>query len=319
MSTTLRVSIVIPAFNHAAYLPDAVKSVLNQTYPETELLVVNDGSTDDTADILASLQRLYGTERLKVFHQDNAGQAKALERGWSLARGDVFGYLSADDLLEAAAVEEAVTALAQHPDAVATYSDYALIDPENCHIRSVSAPRYDYARMLCDVICLPGPGAFFTRAAYEETGPWNPVYRQMPDYDFWLRMGLVGSFIYIPKTLASFRVHEGSQTFSITTPERAHEAIQIVENVLADPRLPKFLNAQKNKARANARLVSAQLDLRAGRLGAGLRKIAVSLQLRPTLLIQPHFYRTLLNSGLNRLGHRLLRIGRRGFRQHRQN
>lgn len=318
MSATPRVSIVIPAFNHAAYLPDAVKSVLSQTYAETELLVVNDGSTDNTPDVLASLQKLYGQERLKVIQQDNAGQAKALERGWSLASGAVLGYLSADDLLEATAVEEALAVLARHPDAVATYSDYALIDPENRLIRSVAAPHYDYAHMLCDVICLPGPGAFFTRAAYEETGPWNPVYRQMPDYDFWLRMGLIGPFVYIPKTLASFRVHEGSQTFSTTSPERAHEAIQIVENVLADPRLPKSLNSQKNKARANARLVSAQLDLRAGRLGTGLGKIAVSLQLRPTLLIQPHFYRTLLNSGLNRLGHRLLRIGRRWFRQHRQ-
>ena len=202
---------------------------------------------------------------------------------------------------------------------MATYSDYALIDPENRHIRSVSAPHYDYAHMLCDVICLPGPGAFFTRTAYEKTGPWNPAYRQMPDYDFWLRMGLLGRFVYIPQTLASFRVHEGSQTYSITTPERAQEPIQIVENVLADPQLPKSLNSQKNKARANARLVSAQLDLRAGRFGTGLQKIAASLQLRPTLLVHPHFYRTLINSGLNRLGHRLLWIGRRGLRQHRQN
>lgn len=319
MSVTPRVSIVIPAFNHAAYLPDAVKSVLNQSYPETELVVVNDGSTDDTAEVLASLQDLYGRERLKVLHQNNAGQAKALERGWDLARGDVLGYLSADDLLDASAVKEALAALTVHRGAVATYSDYALIDPENRHVRSVSAPQYDYAHMLCDVICLPGPGAFFTRAAYEKTGPWNPAYRQMPDYDFWLRMGLIGPFVHIPKTLASFRVHEGSQTYSITTPERAREPIQIVENVLADPRLPESLVPEKNKARANAQLVSAQLDLRAGRLWMGLRKMAVSLKLRPTLLAQPHLYRTLLNSGLNRLGHRLLWLGRRGLRQNRQN
>lgn len=306
MTTAPLVSVVIPAYNHAEFLEGAVASILGQSHTQIELIVVNDGSTDETAATLQTLQDRYADSRFQVIHQDNAGQAKALEVGWNTARGSLLGYLSADDMLDETAIAESLAALRDAPQAVATYCDYRLIDQAGRTIRTVSAPPYDYQHMLCDVICLPGPGAFFTREAYQQAGAWNPSYRQMPDYDFWLRMGLLGDFIRIPKPLASFRIHEGSQTYARTTPERAQEPIRIIEAVLGAPQLPASLRAVQNKARSSAHLVSAQLHFRAGRLMSGLRATGTALRLAPSLIAKPHFYRSLLNAMTNRIGHRVL-------------
>lgn len=295
------VSIVIPAYNHGHFVAEAVRSVLAQDYPAIELIVIDDGSTDGTRDVLAGLGGGFYWET-----QANAGQARTLEKGWRMAKGEVLGYLSADDVLAPCAVRESVAELAAHPEAVATYCDFNLIDPQSRLVRRVAAPDFNYRDMLVNVLCPLGPGAFFRRAAYETAGPWDPAYRQMPDYDFWLRLGLFGSFIHIPRVLAGFRVHESSQTFSITTPERAAEPVRIIECILQHPNLPPELRRQGRDARANAHLVSAQLHLRSGRILSGGRTVSKALFQSPRRVFSSRVLRLLANATLNRAGHRLL-------------
>lgn len=295
------VSLVIPAYNHGIFVAEAVRSVLAQDYPAVELIVIDDGSTDDTSAVLTNLGSGFYWET-----QPNAGQARTLEKGWRLARGEVLGYLSADDVLAPSAVRESMAELAAHPEAVATYCDFNLIDPASRVVRRVETPDFSYRDMLVNVSCPPGPGAFFRRAAYEASGPWNPAYRQMPDYDFWLRLGLNGCFIRIPRVLAGFRVHEASQTYSRTTPERATEPVRIVDQILRHPDLPPELRTQGRHARANAHLVSAQLHLRAGRILSGGRDVAVALRYAPGSVLSQRVLRLLANAMLNRAGHRLL-------------
>lgn len=295
------VSIVVPAYNHAAYLDQAIHSVLAQDYPRVELIVLDDGSRDHTREVLAR----YG-DRFHWESHPNMGQSATLAKGWAMARGEVLGYLSADDLLEPSAVREAVATLAAHPEAVATYCDFKLIDPQSRLVRRVTTPEFSYRDMLVAVSCPAGPGAFFRRAAYARTGPWNPALRQMPDYDFWLRLGLLGPFVRIPKVLAGFRVHEESQTYSRTSPERAAEPVAIVAGVLARPDLPAAIAPVRRVALANAHLVSAQLHLRAGRLTAGVGAVRQALACSAPQVFAPRVLRLLLNAAFNRLGHRLL-------------
>lgn len=297
----LLVSLVIPAYNHGNFVAEAVRSVLSQDYPDIELIVIDDGSTDDTSAVLASLG---GGFRLET--QLNRGQAHTLEKGWHLAQGEVLGYLSADDVLAPSAVRESLAALAAHPDAVATYCDFNLIDPVSRVVRRVTSPDFNYRDMLVNVTCPLGPGAFFRRATYEAAGPWNPAYRQMPDYDFWLRLGLYGSFIRIPRALAGFRVHEASQTYSRTTPERATEPVHIIDCILQHPDLPPELHLQADTALGNAYLVSAQLHLRAGRLFTGGKAVAMALRLAPRSVLSLRALHLLMNAAVNRASHRLL-------------
>ena len=296
------VSIVIPAYNHGRYLDEAIQSVLKQDYPNVELIVLDDGSTDDTHKVLEK----YG-DRFVWETQTNMGQSATLNKGWAMSKGEILGYLSADDVLEQCAVSAAVAVFEQHAEASATYCDFNLIDPRSRVIRRVTTPEFNYHDMLVTVTCPPGPGAFFRRAAFERTGPWDVSLRQMPDYDFWLRLGLQGNFVRIPEVLAGFRVHTNSQTYARTTPERAAEPVLIVQGILDRPGLPAELRAVGSEALAYANLVSAQLHMRAGRLGAAAACTRKAATLSPRVLMSRKAVRLVFNALFNRLGHQLLR------------
>lgn len=295
------VSLVIPAYNHANYLREAVRSVHYQDYSQLELIVIDDGSTDNTVEVLLELGEGFYWES-----QSNTGQSRTLARGWSMAKGDIIGYLSADDTLEPSAVSTSVATFMAMPDVVATYCDYNLIDLRSRRVRTVKLPDYNYELMLAQTSCPIGPGAFFRRAAYIQSGSWNPNYRQMPDYDFWLRLGLQGRFFHLPRVLAGFRVHEGSQTYSMTTPERAAEPVLIVSAVLNESAARNLDSGLKESALASANLVSAQLHLRASRFYCALICIREAIQHSAITVLTPRTLRMLSNAAINRTAHRLL-------------
>ena len=295
------VTLVVPAYNHAEHLPEAIKSILAQDYPCLELIVINDGSTDGTADVLEGFGSSFHWET-----QINMGQARTLARGWEIAKGDILGYLSADDVLETNAVSSSVAALMAAPDAVATYCDFNLIDPHSRRVRRVTLPEYSYEQMLAEAYCPVGPGAFFKRAAYQQSGPWNPSYRQMPDYDFWLRLGLCGNFIHLPQVLANFRIHEHSQTYSITTPERAAEPVLIISNVLEQTAANGVNPQLAKRALASANLLSAQLHLRAGRYSSALFCVRQACRHSASVAMSPRSFRMLFNGVFNRTAHRII-------------
>jgi len=294
------VTIVIPAYNHAAYLPAAIKSVLEQTYPFVELIVIDDGSTDHTLQTLKDM-----TGDFQWLTQQNQGQSRTLERGWQMARGELIGYLSADDLLKPDAIRIAVQALQAQPDAVATYCDFELIDLHGRKVRRVTLPVFNYQDMLTQVSCPIGPGAIFRQSAYRSAGAWSPAFKQMPDYDFWLRMGLQGEIIHLPHVLAGFRIHESSQTFAVTTIERAYEPIAIIQQTLTHPLADKF-QPLKNKSLASAHLVSAQLHLRAGRIALASNCIRHASRYSLVTVLSFRSIRLLLNAALNRGAHKIL-------------
>lgn len=292
------VSVVIPAYNHGTYLEAAIRSVLDQDYPRVELIVIDDGSTDNTREVLRKYKGLFHFES-----QPNSGQVVTLNKGWQMSRGDILAYLSADDLLLQGAISSAVRCLEENSDAVLVYCDFNLIDPNSEFVRRVTTPDFDYGEMVSKFLCPPGPGAFFRRSAFEKAGLWNTSFRQMPDHEYWLRLGLCGRFVRIPTVLAAFRVHPTSLTFITSSPD---EPIKIIKHYFGRTDISDEIRALKNKALSNAHLVSAQLHFRAGcyRLGA------VSLR-DAFILDRTNFYTLMLlrrvaNVLFNRVGHKVL-------------
>ncbi|MGY4357876.1 glycosyltransferase involved in cell wall biosynthesis [Bradyrhizobium sp. i1.7.7] len=117
------ISLVTPTYNRSKYLPETVNSVLNQSYPNIEFIIVDDGSTDSTGEYLATLP-----PTVKVLRQSNAGQVAALTAGWGASTGTYLGYLSDDDILLPDAVATLVKHLEAEPEAVATFPNTNLID-----------------------------------------------------------------------------------------------------------------------------------------------------------------------------------------------
>ncbi len=295
------VSMVVPAYNHAGMLSIAIDSLLAQDYPALEIIVLDDGSTDNTRAVLKS----YG-DRVRWETHANMGQAATLNKGWSQARGELLGYLSADDFLFPDAVSSSVAALACAPDAVMVYCDFDLVDPAGRLIRRVGRPEFSLERALITLDCPPGPGAIFRRSAFEATVGWNPALRQIPDFDFWLRLARHGRFLRIPRALAAWRVHPGSQSFATVSEERAEESVNVISAYFATPGLDPGLAALRPRAMARAHLYCAQLHARAGRYRAALSNIAIAHRLFPATLVQPETWRSVSNALFGRAGHRLI-------------
>lgn len=290
------VSVVVPAYNHAAYLEQAIESVLSQTHPAVELIVLDDGSTDATAKVLGKYAGRFHFET-----QRNIGQAATLNKGWAMARGEVLGYLSADDYLHPDAVSRAAAALGEHPGAVVAYPDFELVDEASRSTGTVRAPDFAYRDMVMRMVCPPGPGAFFRRSAFAAEGGWDEGLRRIPDFEFWLRMGLRGDFVRIPRVLAYYRVHAGAQSFSPVDPVRADEYIRVIRTLFESGRLPSDLSGQVEPAIANAELNAARLHLLSGRYRVALERACAAVRRAPGKVLEPGAWRLLVSGILWRL------------------
>lgn len=297
----VKVSIVIPAYNQGQFLDQAIQSVLVQSYPHIELIVLDDGSSDETREVLEK----YGN-RFRWESHTNIGQAATLNKGWSMASGQIVGYLAADDFLHPDSVSRAVTVLQSYPGVVLSYGDFDYVDVSGKRLATVRTPAFDYADMLLKGVCPPGPGAFFRRLDFERLGGWDVSLRRMPDYEFWLRLGLRGPFLRIPEVLASYRIHDASQSFSPVDRARAEEMIRIIEGLFAMPDLPADLRRSADRARANALLYVSRLHLYSGRISAGLSRAASAIRICPLMLVSPFAWRLFISGLLRRSGQKIL-------------
>ncbi len=275
-----KVSIVIPTYNTGRYVLDAIDSVLGQTYENVELIVVDDGSTDDTP---ALLEQHNGT--FTRYRQTNAGQSAAMNFGWEQSSGELLGYLSADDRLHPTAIETIVAQMMKNPQAVLAYPDFSVIDEDSKLVRSVEIPDYEERLLVAHFHCLPGPGALFRRSVWQITGGWNPALRNIPDMDYFLRLCQHGPFLRVATPLADFRIHSGSTTYNPCNAERADEPVRVINSLYQTPNLSTSILGWKRKAVANALMLSGFMHGFSGRYGLFLKRMGKAALLDPRSVI----------------------------------
>ena len=246
------VTIITPAHNQAAFIQDTIDSVLGQDYPRLEYIVLDDGSTDETASVVAP----QGT-RLRFESHKNMGEAKTVNRGLEMASGEIIAVVNADDPLLPGAVSTAVQFLDEHPDVLVAYPDWVRIDSQTRSLGTVEVPKYDYAYMVANHACVVGPGAFFRRRAIDLIKGRDPQFRFVSDFDFWLRLGLHGPFARIPKTLAMSREHKGSTTTGARGIRMATEHIRLIKKLFSATNLPADVRRLRRRAMSRAHFVAA--------------------------------------------------------------
>jgi glycosyltransferase involved in cell wall biosynthesis len=205
----LLVSLVTPSFNQGPFLRRTIESVLGQSYPHLEYIVVDGGSTDESVEILRS----YG-DRFGWVSEPDRGQTHAINKGFARARGSILGFLCSDDLLVAGTVEKVVDYFVQNPEWDVLYGRGQLINAEDQVLGLYETEPFSYKR-LARACYICQPAAFWRARVAQKIGPLNERFNHSMDYEYWLRMARAGCRIeHVPDILASSRVHDGSRTLT---------------------------------------------------------------------------------------------------------
>jgi len=207
-----RVSVIIPTYNYASFLPRAIESVLSQNYQDIEVFVVDDGSTDGTAQILSQYK-----SRIKYIHQENAGLSEARNTGILNSTGEFIQFLDSDDILGPDSVALQVKYLENHPEAsVVVCRNRLFTKTENGLPKSTGTWRLfqnDLDVHLCHFNIAPPHAFLFRREAIVQTGWFDPGLKACEDHDFWIRAATKG-FIpcYNPSAFVYYRKHHRSMS-----------------------------------------------------------------------------------------------------------
>lgn len=203
------VTVVMAAKNYARFLPEAITSVLAQTWTDWELLVVDDGSTDDTP---AAVRPYLADRRVRYVRSDRLGQARAKNLGVRLSRGRFVAFLDADDVWEPAKLERQLPRFAR-PQVGVVYSGRALIDEAGRPLPVPLAPPPPRGRVLAELlirnfVCFSS--AVVRRDVFDHVGGFDPQWDLAIDYDLWLRVARRYEFESVDEPLVRYRTGHGN-------------------------------------------------------------------------------------------------------------
>jgi len=207
MDATRRVSIVLPVYNQAYYLSAAMDGVFAQTYGNFELIVVNDGSTDTTAAVLADYQRRHS---FTVIEQKNQGLPRALNAGFAHARGHYLTWISSDNIMLPEMLAVLVDALNKDPSLGLVYADRYLMDEEGRTLGRFNTPNYDpYLLLHVNLVhcCF-----LYRRECMERVGGYDPQFIYGEDWEYWIRISQYYRMKRVPQALYHYRLHSNSMT-----------------------------------------------------------------------------------------------------------
>lgn len=213
-----KVSVIIPCYNHGAYLDEAVGSVLSQSFTDFEIVVVNDGSSDPET---VRLLNAYHKPKTRVIHTKNAGVSRARNTGIRSARGTYILPLDADDRIGATYLEQAVAILDARPEVGIVYCDEDMFGERE---GVWQMPPYDSTALLFDNLIFPS--AMYRKSDWEEVGGYSAKFIYgWEDWDFWVSLSRLNkTVIKIPEILYYYRIRSDSRDHSM----RLHHKIAMM-------------------------------------------------------------------------------------------
>jgi glycosyltransferase involved in cell wall biosynthesis len=220
-----KVSIVMPVYNHAHFIEEAIAGVLAQSYGNWELIIVDDGSTDDLASVVS---RFAQERRIILLRQENQTLPAALNNGFHFATGDFLTWTSADNVMLPDQLAILVKALRDHPEAGLAFSDYWAIDDQGRPLEDWTwrpqnrDSEFDFLIRLPDKVSIVnfhktpdnfiGASFLYRREMADIVGRYSENMFRGEDYDYWLRMHLATRFHHIAQPLYRYRVHDDTLT-----------------------------------------------------------------------------------------------------------
>ena len=248
MSTPL-VSIIMPAFNGGIFIEQAINSVLKQTYSDWELIVVDDGSTDDTATIVAG----YDDDRIRYIYQENRGQASALNRGLQLARGDYITTLDTDDWFTPNSLSDRVIFLEINLEFDVVYGYGVYCDVKGEPLKTFSQYRLGNATgdVYEVIISTPffgtGGNVMVCRKVLDQNNiQYDEEIFWCQDWDFYTRIAEHGKFGCVDKTVMWYRIHKENMTMAPhLSDQRIESLMKMKSKIMKSPSFSTISPASK--------------------------------------------------------------------------
>ncbi len=213
------ISVVIPAYNAEKTIRETIESVLNQTFHDFELIVVNDGSQDSTLDIVSSIK----DPRLQVLSYENGGISISRNRGIEEACGEFISFIDADDLWTPDKLEAQLKALQTNPQAAVAYSWVDYIHEDGTFFRHgnyVTINGNAYEKILVQSVLENGSNPLIRKEALNEVGGFNQSLTPPEDWDMWLRLAKHYDFVTVPYPQILYRMSSHSASNNIVKMEK---------------------------------------------------------------------------------------------------
>ena len=207
-----KVSVIIPTYNRPKWLPESIESVLIQTYPDIEIIVVNDGSTDNTEQVLEPYM-----DKIRYIYKENGGPGSAVNVGIAASNGEYIARLDDDDLFLPKKVEYQVKMFRENPEFGLFASDHHIMNPEGHIAYTKSVPDFSKHGAFLNLLqhCIfSQPTVMARKTAYEKVGPYKNTYAQ--DYDMWIRIARIYPVGVIHEPLSIYRRHPENRSGKIS-------------------------------------------------------------------------------------------------------
>ncbi len=199
------VSIITPVKNGAQYLEETLQSVLSQGYSSIEHIIIDGGSTDGTLETIQRFDRKY-PNKIRLVRGHDRGACDALNIGWKIARGEVLGWLGADDRYLPEAIKTVADFFADHPNKHFLYGGCEIINADSNYIGRFATRDFDLQTALNNGLYVPFPSAFYRRQVTEKIGP-VAIGHKACDSDFIIKASKHYKLYRIQSSLAQFRLH----------------------------------------------------------------------------------------------------------------
>lgn len=294
-----RVSFVIPSHNYGRYLPEAIESLLGQTYPDLEVLIVDDASTDDSVAI-AEGYLTDGRVRL-VRHAENKGNIATYNDGLQAATGDLIGLLSADDFAARPdAVERQVAVFEANPTVGFVHTAFDIVDDASTPVDSFDPSPADSVRAgldefvrLCFDCYVSASGTLVRTSCHTAVGYYDPRLPVSADWDLWLRLSTRFDVGYVADRSYAYRIHPSNmhhKTVSSHLATRNH--VETIERAFArlPPEAPESVRRLRKQAVENAHFVYSRDARSRGRPAQSWSGLVDSVRWRPSLLTSRSVY-----------------------------
>jgi glycosyltransferase involved in cell wall biosynthesis len=289
MAAAPRISIVTSSYNQAQFIGRTIESVLAQDYPYVEHIVVDGVSTDRTGDVLAKFPHL------TVIREPDRGQADAINKGFRVATGQIFGFLNSDDTLEPGALRSVADAIEPAAGRHIVMGRCRFVDEEDRFLGVEHPCAFESHRRVLEIWkghCLPQPATFWTREVWDACGPLHVDEQLMLDYDLFCRFSRRYAFHRVNRVFANYRMHTWSKTSAVTDEQRLQQAIVVSRRYWGSPLgwqywqiLASYAAFRMNRRVRAVRLMRAGRDLcRNGNSLRGAGSLAAGAVLAPDVV-----------------------------------